>query len=123
MDMHYCKDELKSFSLFGKAKSCHEGQVFCPVHGKWMKMGKKMDSEDVKSCCSNKTIQFDDLDKDYTLAHDLDLFNIHVKILTAFVFTMHEGLVLPKSIKSEVPNIEPPLSTRDIYVLYESFLI
>ena len=51
VDVHYCKGELKSLSIFGKAKSCHEQKAVstCPHHAKMQK--KQEDS----NCCDNKT--------------------------------------------------------------------
>ncbi len=51
LDAHYCKGELKSVSLFGKAKSCHELDLHsekqgCPYHSP----GEQHEDD----CCHNE---------------------------------------------------------------------
>jgi|GEM_PF-4675209 len=51
LDAHYCKGELKSIALFGKAKSCHELDLHpekqgCPYHSQ----GEQHEDD----CCHNE---------------------------------------------------------------------
>ena len=39
VDIHYCKGDLKSFSLIGEASACHQTKKTCPRH-------KEMESEE-----------------------------------------------------------------------------
>ena len=70
MDMHFCQGRLKSVSLYGKAKNCHEqaarhaAMPNCPHHRKMAEQQAGC-SED-KNCCSNHALQVDpDLDRQF----------------------------------------------------------
>lgn len=60
LDMHFCQGHLKSISLLGTAKSCHQTKKACPIHG------QMMSDEQKKDCCNNKNLTVDELDADYT---------------------------------------------------------
>ena len=61
MNFHYCKGEMKSFSLIGEAADCHKAQKVCPRHEK-----KAQDiTKDESNCCSNETVIIDKLDSDF----------------------------------------------------------
>ena len=122
VDMHYCGGQLKSFSFIGKAKSCHEkAMVQCPHHKKMMAQSKD-NTVDTKNCCNNKTLHFQaDQDKqiqhyDFQLNQPLQHF---VKSLVRVFFTN-------RVVEKETPafaHYKPPLISRDIPVLIQSFLL
>ena len=118
VDFHYCKGELKSFSLIGEASACHKEMKTCPRHAE---MQTVEDNEDSK-CCSNETVVVDDIDVDYNLTSSFELTDLQVKIVSAFVYSF-SGNILPEVIQNTRFKKQPPLLTRDIYVLLERFLI
>lgn len=128
IDLHYCKGELKSFSLVGKAKSCHAKKIIkshcvlskksCPM-ARFQKAKKGLHK---KGCCSNKSIKLKS--NTYPKKHKtLELNPVQLQFITAFtqVFIFKiTGLS-----KAKIPHIayEPPLLYKDIPVLAQSFLI
>jgi len=62
---HYCKDQLKDWSVYAKAKPCHTG-ASCPMHA------SMPDSSKSKGCCDDQT-SFVKSDQDQVcLLSDLD---------------------------------------------------
>jgi len=118
VDFHYCKGDLKSFSVVGEATTCHGTMKSCPRH---VEMQIEEKSED-SSCCSNETIIIDNLDADFNVSPDVELTDIQVKFVSAFVYTFND-FSLPKVVKSSFFEKHNPLPPRDIYVLLERFLI
>ena len=116
-DLHFCKGELQSFSLFGEAESCHTVKKTCPNHPN-MEVSDKSE----KDCCSNKTIDVDDLDTDFNISPDVELTDLQVKIVASFVYSFF-SLSPPKVVKSSFLDTHDPLPPVDIYVLLERFLI
>ncbi|MBK8503536.1 MAG: hypothetical protein IPL46_15785 [Saprospiraceae bacterium] len=124
IDMHYCQGQLKSYSLMGKAKSCHsvdKAKVTCPHH---QKMAAKPKGSDLakKDCCSNKTLHFQ-LDQGQK-AHEADFsFQNHLPTLAVpvSIFTWYA----PNWTNSIYGFVfyEPPLITKDQIVLKQSFLL
>lgn len=120
IDRHYCKGELKTISLFVKAKSCHEigmGMQNCPYHKKQENLEEK--NED-KNCCSNKT-EFVKSDQDQikiettTTNYDYETPIIHFEIV-------ENTPLLSTSIPSNF-LYKPPLLRLNIPVLFQSFLL
>ncbi len=116
-DFHFCKGELQSFSFLGEAESCHTYKKSCPNHPNMVITGK---SE--KDCCSNKTIEVDDLDTDFNVSPDVELTDIQLKFVTSFVQSFF-SLSPPRVVKSSFHGTHNPLPPMDIYVLLERFLI
>ena len=126
VDTHYCNGELKSVSLFGKAKTCHEKAVeqdkpTCPHHQKMQQQSN--DDEITKNdCCENKTtiIQADD---DRTKS-DLvaPTFQQLQQFAIAYVLAFHAKITTDKQSIQEY-SYQSPIISRDIYVLSETFLL
>lgn len=120
IDRHYCKGELQSVSVFGKAASCQKADstkaVYCPIHKKMMKM------DDGKSCCENKAT---------FVKADNDLVDIDFKIPTtphlqqfviAYVLAFHTNI--NTETQPTLPfSYQPPNISRDICVLLATFLL
>lgn len=117
-DLHFCKDEFKSFSIFGKAESCHTMKKSCPHHEKML-----ISDNPEEDCCSNTTIKIDDLDTDFNIAPDVQLTDLQLKFVTSFVYTFFYTLSPPRVVKSTFYDATDPMAPVDIYVLLESFLI
>lgn len=116
-DFHYCKGELKSFSLIGDAESCHTVKKSCPHHENMM-----ISDNSEKDCCSNMTIEFEDIDSDFNFSPDVELTDIQLKVITSFVYSFF-SLSLPRVVKSIFLDKHNPLPPMDIYVLLDRFLI
>ena len=116
-DFHFCKGELKSFSLIGEASSCHTAKKSCPHH-------KNMVIEDKaeKDCCSNQSIEIDDLDTDYTVSADIELTDLEIKFVASYVYAFFT-LVPPPVVHSTFLDQKVLRPSRDIYVLLERFLL
>lgn len=126
VDMHYCQGQLKSFSFFGKAKSCHDmtdaaQMISCPHHKKMMKEDESC-SLDKKDCCENQ-IHHIQADQDQAV----QTFDFVVnKQLQQFVIAYVVVFCANNLIETDAPSFisyKPPLILRDIYVLIESFLL
>ena len=125
IDMHFCQGQLKSTSIFGKAKNCHEmaKMAICPHHQKKMEaMDDESCKEDQKDCCNSKTIlvQSDD-DKQFQNSN-LSLTNNQQQFLFAYVESFHFNQPIIATY-SENEYYKPPLIQRNLPVLFQSFLI
>jgi hypothetical protein len=124
MDLHYCQGELKSFSLIGKAKSCHEmaKKVFCPHHQKMMTMSDEGCEKDQKDCCNNEKLFFQ-LDQDQQIQNlDLVLSQQLKQFIVAYLSVILEMSII-KNEAIPYAQYKPPLIQKDIHVLIQSFLL
>ncbi|MEL6718903.1 MAG: hypothetical protein AAFP82_09330 [Bacteroidota bacterium] len=115
VDMHYCKGELKSFSLFGKAKSCHEKKAThtCPYHAKMQQQ------QDNNNCCENETAYVQaDIDKVFS---SIEFTDIPLFIAVFVQVSLFENNFEPQVFAFE--HYKPPLIERDIPILVQSFLL
>lgn len=126
VDMHYCDGELKSISLFGKAKTCHEKAVeqdkpTCPHHQK-MEQQSNDDEMDKNDCCENKTtiIQADDDRAKSDLV--APTFQQLQQFVIAYVIAFHTEIITDRQSIQDT-SYQSPLISRDIYVLSETFLL
>lgn len=117
-DFHYCKGELKSFSLIGEAQSCHTAQKSCKHHAD---MEVSTDSE--KDCCSNKTVEVEDLDSDFSVSPDLELTDLQIKFVASLVYSLFTLTPPSSNTISPFPDNKDLLPSKDIYVLLERFLL
>ena len=118
VDMHFCKDELKSFNLLGEASSCHKAQSKCPRHAEMNASHENSPSD----CCSNKTIEIDELDADYNISPAVELTDIQQQFIFVFIALM-ESVSAPEVSSSTFLETYVPVSSVDIYVLLERFLL
>lgn len=127
IDLHYCQGQIKGFSFFGEAASCHQ-----QAEKKHCKKAKKachaapVDQMETisckKDCCSNKTIKVEH-NTDAKKIQTAELTPAQVEMLTAFVQVfLLENTDLTKRIIPHL-NYVPPLLTKDIPVLIQSFLL
>lgn len=113
-DMHFCCNKLVDIAVLGKAKPCNEKIQ------KKEKPSKKCNIGD-KDCCSNST---------FVNEGDDDLKKVAIEFNTeTFVFLhtfFYSYINLYKSLEKKVTpflNYIPPLISKDILVLHETFLI
>jgi hypothetical protein len=113
VDIHYCGRTLVDLSL-DKAENCMM-KAMMPESGPACESMKKM------QCCSDVEITFEGQDE---LKINFDQFSLHQQVfLVAYTFTFIE--LLQASEKNTIPfdGYPPPILTRDIQVLNETFLI
>jgi hypothetical protein len=124
VDMHYCQGQLKSFSLFGKAKNCHEMKqkvVSCPHHGK-MVVATSNCKEGKKGCCNNE-VQYFQSDQD-KLVRTADL--VAGKQWPQVGPAPVRLFPLPNAQTGNIASFvcyKPPLLKESIPILYQSFLL
>ena len=120
LDMHFCKGELKTISLIGKAKSCHDqAKVQCPHHQKNGASTLKKEKEN--NCCNNEKQYFqveqDQIIPVFDFEKSADFLNLAPEIIQSpfddYTFT---NLIVYNTYK-------PPPIQKDIPVLFESFLL
>jgi hypothetical protein len=126
IDAHYCKGELKSVALFGKAKSCHaparekSKQKICPNHPPQ----QQESSFEKRNCCQNKSFHIDaDIDEQVQIQNVMPEWN-QEQLILAFVqtfFTTDVSLALHDAPVFE--RYKPPLIARDIHVLFETYIL
>ena len=126
IDVHYCRGELKTVNVFGKAKSCHEkAKQVKSIHCKKMLTAchKSMDSGiSEKDCCNNEKVTFETLDQLFVNAIAESLDQLELGFVIAFV----NHFIQAKSVEVapvEYLNYKPPLPEKDIQILFSSFLI
>ena len=127
IDLHFCQGQVKSFSLLGKAKSCHEqaAKSHCKKKQKACHAPRTTQNElgkCKKDCCSNKTIKIEQ-NQEAKKLQTLEITTSQVQFVTAFVqvFLLAENdldnIIIPHL------NYVPPLLNKDIPVLIQSFLL
>ena len=118
VDLHFCKDQLKSLSIIGEAKSCHEKMTKCPRHTQF-----NTQNDDGNDCCSNKTIQIEDLDEDFTFT-SLDLTkNNHLEIPSAFAPSLGSMAIANKCTIPPFKILDKLIPPGDTYALSQNFLL
>lgn len=113
VDMHYCGHTLVDFSL-GKADNCLMKSMM-PEDTSGCATMQKM------KCCSDVEITFEGQDE---LKINFDQLNLDQQVfLVAFTYYFIDLLQPAEESKIPFDGYPPPLITRDIQVLNETFLI
>jgi len=123
IDMHFCGTDLKSISFTGKAKNCFElaASSTCVKHKKIAPMEGACEKSK-KDCCHNKTLHFQ---ADLTPDIPASTFLI-TNQLQDFIVTFVAIFINKKSWEYSLPTFvhyKPPLITKDIPILVQSFLL
>lgn len=123
LDLHYCQGQLKSFSILGKAKNCHEmaNMSHCKHHGPTT-TSICSDNED-KNCCNNETLLVkSDLELQVN-SFKLNLDKNEEWFITAFasIFLYNYSIEYNETELFQIHR--PPLIPRDICVLFQNFLL
>ena len=125
MDMHLCQGNIKSVSLFGKAKSCCEkndrercSKLQNPCH---LRTGEHQ-SWSQKSCCINTTIVFQNLtyQAEYNVSGDERPIKPNLSNSITFDAFKHPELST-YSFHNFHPH-KPPLPEQSTIILFQSFL-
>jgi len=125
MDVHYCQDQLKSVSLFGKAKSCHEKQSTLACHQTKKSCHQEEDGiskADKDNCCHNEAVVIEKSDLDATATQIATLQDIHLDFVAALIAVYVFNYDVQVDYQSYV-QYKPPLPDRDVQILYQTFLI
>ena len=113
VESHYCGDFLVDSSIFGHAESCGMNSP---------QMNSSKDSLKGKNCCNNEQIVLNG-QNELNIASD-NMFTIDQQIFVAsFVYTY---INLFKGLDNQITSYEEynsPLVIRQIYKLYETYLI
>ncbi len=122
VDFHYCQGHLKSFSLFGKAKNCHElaGQMASCKHHQKLELDDISCSEEDKNCCSNNTLLFESENDYQYLTSDFVLIDSYV-FEVSNVISSFEIFNRSVNVLNDFLLYKAPLIQKDISVLYETF--
>lgn len=124
VDFHYCQGQLKSCSLFGKAKNCHEmaSKMASCHHLEQESSESACCSKGDNNCCNNETVIFEsDLNEQFL---NLDHFELSSQLFAAAPkgFSSADFIGESKDIV-RFAFYKPPLIQKDISVLFETFLL
>ena len=127
VDMHICQDKLKSFNIFGTAKSCYDLAGGVQVK-KCTKHNVQSSSEDTtsfdrKNCCQNKIQLFQSEENQQLQSQTIKLSNPIKQFITAFSFVYLFNFSVIDTQSYGWLNYTPPLITRDFSALFQSFLL
>lgn len=125
VDMHYCQGNLKSFSLFGKAKNCHEmaqAKAACPHHAKVATTTELGCSISKKDCCENKTFYFQFDENQETQTNEWAISPTTQLFLVAYITTFISPTRVVKSVQHHF-LYKPPLLRLHRLILFQSFLL
>lgn len=114
---HYCREELRSLSVFWPAENCHERAmpVDCPMHG-----SKTPAGQDDKDCCEDRA---DYLKDDQEAAPELPSPVVKPSIIAAAL----PAMPLPPAPgvdrrSADYLHYKPPLLVCDCSVVLQTFL-
>jgi len=128
MDLHYCQGHLKSVSLIGKAKNCHELQAQSTSdHCKKAKSsckhsGEKISQKEADGCCNNKTVKMDDLDEDYFFSgYNLEDNSLNFVAINVS-HKISDDLVIDYDVDAYL-HYKPPEPYKDFQSYFQVFII
>ena len=121
---HYCKDELKTFSLIGKAETCQMGsedseckmKKKCPLHNN----KKKKDGLNEKDCCS--TFQAESSGQSFE--ENLEVItHVEVAVIKMSYFDLAIKNRSEQLIRLDYLNRPPPLIEDDLHSFFQVYII
>lgn len=113
INKHYCMDHLVDVSVIFPAESCGMDMMASP----------EAEGEQLKStpCCSEVHIAIEGQDEINTA--DAVSVEINKTFVTAFIYTFNALYVEEHTERPEYKDYSPPLITKDLPVIYETYLI
>lgn len=125
VDQHFCRGELKSVALIGKAHSCHEVDApkKCKHHASGNDVASEAEQQGKNKCCENKR-SFVKSDQDlFNAGMEIEMTNVAVEL--AFHYTVESDVSFEVLSDKEYCSYSdpPPLLIRPLYILHESFLL
>jgi len=128
IDRHYCQGHLKSFSFFGKAKSCYqladaESNLQCTAN-KNNKITEKANSCSLmqKDCCKNKLLQIIS-DQDKKIQSNQLLITQQLQTFVVAFVSVFLSSPAYDTVSANHISYKPPLIPKDIHVLLETYLL
>ena len=124
IDMHFCRGQLKSVNLLGKAKSCHvvgAAMKNCPHHQQAQTAVNKTIKK--KDCCENQ-LKYFHLDQDQQ--QNTASFSLSSLSSLQFIVVNLSTYSSTSFSNQEVTTdhlYKPPVLFRDIPVLFANFLL
>jgi hypothetical protein len=115
VNMHICGDHIQSISLIERADACPMEVQLPPCHKQVIKK--------TAGCCQDSQLAFEG--KDFS-AHVFDFTKLihHTESMQTYLPYIMDIVQVKESITaSQYPPYKPPVATRDIPVLIQSFLI
>lgn len=118
--MHFCGEQLQSFSLFDKATPCEHASAkaeapSCPFHAKTP--NKK------KGCCDDKEVVIEGQEHLTTLgSYSVDLSPVF-EMVPGAIFLLLDNFHSAETASVKFRNYKPPLIPVDIPVFIQTFLI
>jgi len=136
LDIHYCQNEIQSYSVIGKAKSCdkladhncdHASQKCHKATSDDQNLSydhsKISDKECDKECCQNRSFHVENLDED-SLSSINSSFDLNqMQFVLAYVYSLYNVSVFKGNAVSNFSTYSPPLIEKDIQLLFQSFLL
>jgi len=127
IDIHLCQGKIKNFSLLGEAKSCHSQVEKSICKHKKSSCCSSLSNQNKlgtckQDCCSNKTINVESNDNAKKI-QTAEISPVQIKFITTFVQVFLLDKIDLK--KANIPHLKyiPPLLSKDIPVLIQSFLL
>ena len=126
LDMHFCQGKLKSISLFGQSDSCCQKansdlKMNCSANEKLVETSNDCSISQTK-CCNNQSVLLQsDQDQPAEIV-DVLLSDQLQKFVIAYVAVFIQKDFIQKSTPTFL-YYQSPIISRDIYVLFQSFLL
>ena len=125
IDLHFCQGQLKSYSFFGKAETCHdmkaEAMTNCPHHQKMMEESEGC-SMDKEGCCDNKSVHIQSDNDQVNSSSEFAVSQELQQFVVAFVEVFFQSVFIEKTTPT-YQSYQPPIVLKDIPVLHQSFLL
>lgn len=135
LNMHFCKGELKDVSLFARAKECTKKDCTAHKEKDYQLLGintdqlpksccdKAEDEKPAKGCCDDKS-EYHALDSEFTAPDIMTLYEVLPVLLVFYPeFLSSFNSTITSGVQWSFLHFHPPLLTKDIPVLVQSFLI
>ncbi len=122
VDIHYCQDSIAGISFFGKADCCKSKMQSTSCHAsKSVKVGIKNPKKD--DCCHNESIVIEKSDIEAPITHLSFNQDFQLCLFIPFITTNPKCIIGTTGDRNTFALYKPPLPERDIYSLYQTFLI
>ena len=127
VDIHFCSGKIKSFSLFGKAKNCYElasgSSTKSCLHNNHLDTKPLGCSVEKKDCCTNNSLHFKSSNIQVTQNANIALSQSLIFFVASFIEIFFLVEHISESISDAFILYIPPTDLRDIYALYQTYLL
>ena len=121
LDVHYCQGQVKSYSLFGKAKGCNGkgSAVLTCAHQEPSTMADRCAMERLP-CCDNRLFHFQSSQDQVIQASTVTPVTQQYHFVPSYAALLRDPTDITTHIQS---RYRPPPLLRDIPVLMQTFLL